>query len=81
MVYGEQPMQFIKISTIWRASIRIMFLILSGDHIYKMDYEVMLDYHKQRGAECTIAVMARTDGGSEAVRHHDHGRERKDYGF
>ena len=32
-------------------------LILSGDHIYKMDYEVMLDYHKQRGAECTIAVM------------------------
>mgnify|MGYP003376551984 CR=1 FL=1 len=32
-------------------------LILSGDHIYKMDYEVMLDYHKQNGAECTIAVM------------------------
>ena len=32
-------------------------LILSGDHIYKMDYEVMLDFHKQRKAECTIAVM------------------------
>ena len=32
-------------------------LILSGDHIYKMDYEVMLDYHKQNGAEVTIAVM------------------------
>ncbi len=32
-------------------------LILSGDHIYKMDYEVMLDYHKQNDAECTIAVM------------------------
>ena len=32
-------------------------LILSGDHIYKMDYEVMLDYHKQNGAEATIAVM------------------------
>lgn len=32
-------------------------LILSGDHIYKMDYEVMLDFHKQNGAECTIAVM------------------------
>ena len=32
-------------------------LILSGDHIYKMDYEVMLDYHKQHNAECTIAVM------------------------
>ena len=32
-------------------------LILSGDHIYKMDYEVMLDFHKQTGSECTIAVM------------------------
>ncbi|MCM1252795.1 MAG: glucose-1-phosphate adenylyltransferase [Clostridium sp.] len=32
-------------------------LILSGDHIYKMDYEVMLDFHKQNGAEATIAVM------------------------
>ena len=32
-------------------------LILSGDHIYKMDYEVMLDYHKKNGADVTIAVM------------------------
>jgi glucose-1-phosphate adenylyltransferase len=32
-------------------------LILSGDHIYKMDYEVMLDYHKASGADITIAVM------------------------
>ncbi len=32
-------------------------LILSGDHIYKMDYEVMLDFHKSKGAEVTIAVM------------------------
>ena len=32
-------------------------LILSGDHIYKMDYEVMLDFHKQNHAEVTIAVM------------------------
>jgi glucose-1-phosphate adenylyltransferase len=32
-------------------------LILSGDHIYKMDYEVMLDFHKQNKADCTIAVM------------------------
>lgn len=32
-------------------------LILSGDHIYKMDYEVMLDFHKSNGAEVTIAVM------------------------
>ncbi len=32
-------------------------LILSGDHIYKMDYEIMLDFHKEHGAEVTIAVM------------------------
>ena len=32
-------------------------LILSGDHIYKMDYEVMLDYHKAKGAEVTLAAM------------------------
>lgn len=32
-------------------------LILSGDHIYKMDYEVMLDYHKAHKADVTIAVM------------------------
>ena len=31
-------------------------LILSGDHIYKMDYSRMLDYHKEKGADCTIAV-------------------------
>lgn len=32
-------------------------LIMSGDHIYKMDYELMLDFHKTNGAEVTIAVM------------------------
>ena len=32
-------------------------LILSGDHIYKMDYEVMLDYHKANNADVTIAAM------------------------
>ena len=32
-------------------------LILSGDHIYKMDYETMLDFHKSSGADATIAVM------------------------
>lgn len=32
-------------------------LILSGDHIYKMDYEVMLDYHKEHNADVTIAAM------------------------
>ena len=31
-------------------------LILSGDHIYKMDYDAMLDYHKEQKAELTVAV-------------------------
>ena len=31
-------------------------LILSGDHIYKMDYAAMLRYHEQKNADCTIAV-------------------------
>ena len=32
-------------------------LVLSGDHIYKMDYSEMLASHKKRGADCTIAVI------------------------
>ena len=32
-------------------------LILSGDHIYKMDYEVMLEYHKANNADVSIAAM------------------------
>ena len=32
-------------------------LILSGDHIYKMDYAKMLDFHKANNADCTIAVL------------------------
>ncbi|MDO7905669.1 glucose-1-phosphate adenylyltransferase [Paenibacillus sp. JX-17] len=32
-------------------------LILSGDHIYKMDYNKMLDYHKEKNADCTISVI------------------------
>ncbi len=31
--------------------------ILSGDHIYKMDYAKMLDYHKEKDAACTIAML------------------------
>ncbi|MDR0697305.1 MAG: glucose-1-phosphate adenylyltransferase [Christensenellaceae bacterium] len=32
-------------------------LILSGDHIYRMDYSKMLNYHKTKNADCTIAVL------------------------
>ncbi|WP_281974356.1 glucose-1-phosphate adenylyltransferase [Halobacillus litoralis] len=32
-------------------------LILSGDHIYKMDYNAMLNHHKETGADATISVI------------------------
>ena len=32
-------------------------LILSGDHIYKMDYSKMLNFHEQKDADCTISVI------------------------
>lgn len=32
-------------------------LIISGDHLYKMDYNLMLDFHKQSGAELTVSVI------------------------
>lgn len=32
-------------------------LVLSGDHIYKMDYSLMIDYHKEKNADCTISVI------------------------
>ena len=32
-------------------------LILSGDHIYKMDYSKMISYHKEKKADCTIAML------------------------
>ena len=34
-----------------------LVLILAGDHIYKMDYRPMIDFHKSRNAEITVAVM------------------------
>ena len=33
-------------------------VILSGDHIYKMDYSAMVEYHEKHGASCTIAVRS-----------------------
>lgn len=32
-------------------------LILSGDHVYKMDYGMIIDYHLQKGADLTVAVL------------------------
>ena len=40
-------------------------LILSGDHIYKMDYEVMLDFHKAEQCGCYHRSYAGSDGGGK----------------
>ena len=32
-------------------------LVLSGDHIYKMDYSLMINFHKEKNADCTISVI------------------------
>ncbi|MBL8157851.1 MAG: glucose-1-phosphate adenylyltransferase, partial [Anaerolineae bacterium] len=32
-------------------------LILSGDHIYEMDYDVLVDYHEQKGADVTVCTI------------------------
>jgi len=32
-------------------------LVLSGDHVYKMDYNLLLEFHKQKGADATISVI------------------------
>ncbi|MBK8027549.1 MAG: glucose-1-phosphate adenylyltransferase [Chloroflexi bacterium] len=32
-------------------------LVLSGDHIYEMDYDVLVDYHEQRGADATVCTI------------------------
>ncbi len=32
-------------------------IVLSGDHIYKMDYDKMLSFHEERGADATISVI------------------------
>ena len=40
-------------------------VILSGDHIYKMDYNKMLEYHKEKNAACTPQIDYAERGESE----------------
>ena len=46
-------------------------LILSGDHIYKMDYNKMLRQHKETGADATIAVLDVPLVRGFPLRHHE----------
>ena len=46
-------------------------VILAGDHIYKMDYSKLIDYHQENNADVTIARFAgEGEGSGPAVRHH-----------
>ncbi len=54
---------------------RTYVLILSGDHIYKMDYNEMLAFHVRRKADATIAVLEVPWEEAPPLRHHEHRRE------
>ena len=64
--YTGTAMPFIRIWNTWNRSIQIMYN-LSGDHIYKMDYQVMLDYHKENNADVTNRGYAGSDRRGQAV--------------
>ena len=47
-------------------------LVLSGDHIYKMDYSRMIQFHKENKADCTVAVIEVEMSGGQPLRHPQH---------
>ena len=49
-------------------------IVLSGDHVYKMDYARMLRFHQERGAAVTLATIEVPVGDATAVRHRRHRR-------
>ena len=50
-------MQFLRTSIFIDTYSPDYLLVLSGDHIYKMNYDKMLQAHKDNGADATIAVI------------------------
>ena len=40
-----------------RENTPVYILVLAGDHVYKMDYAKMLVYHREQGAQCTVACI------------------------
>ena len=40
-----------------RENTPVYVLVLAGDHVYKMDYAKMLVYHREQGAQCTVACI------------------------
>ena len=51
-------------------------IVLSGDHVYKMDYARMLRFHQERGAAVTLATIEVPVADGEPLRHHRRRRER-----
>jgi len=49
-------------------------LVLSGDHIYKMDYSLMIKFHKEKSADCTIDVPVREASRFGILSSDDEGR-------
>ena len=68
-----RPTPSIRTSTSSTSTIRIYALILSGDHIYKMDYAQMLAHHKAQQATATISVLEVTMEEATPLRHHERG--------
>ena len=48
-------------------------LILSADHVYKMNYAHMLDWHVERGADVTVATTQISPSDSAQIRNREHG--------
>ena len=55
--YKARQMPFTRIYRLLKRYNPDYVVVLSGDHIYKMDYSKMVERHKAVGAACTISVM------------------------
>ena len=51
-------------------------IVLSGDHVYKMDYARMLRFHQERGARSTLATIEVPIADAQPLRHHRGRRDR-----
>ena len=52
-----QPMQSPRISILCVRVVPEYVLILSGDHIYEMDYDMLVQYHRDKGADATVCTI------------------------
>ena len=74
MVFGHGRTPFVKTRFFIDKFNPEYLLVLSGDHIYKMDYNAMLRYHIENESDATIAVIKVPLNQGIAVRDHEYGR-------